>query len=357
MKTNLALLLVMFIMSSNTTAETGAKLRVSSFLHPQPTDPALVDVEVTSQGLELSELSDGRWSYKPKDDSKLMGDIKLKFTETPQGYTSLPMHISAPSTTQPVIVVNLSGVKIEDHTRADIEEIYATNPSKLLDEQLSRFYQRTHHLATARISSIRQSPRSLFRKDVRLIFKALESAREIGWRMNTRPSKESLEIAEFLRVRLALPKDAQTIANVLPGRTADAELVATQVEMIEAEHFRKVWEALTREHPERRLNKESCRIYTAFHNSLWDTDPFLRSRLETKDGHYLLVLAQEVVTKCLTVTAESAKRMGNALEGEAKAEVRDAYAPIPTDDWSPRKDGNLERAMKRHQTVYDRLVF
>lgn len=346
-----------FLLAISAQLPTNSKeLRISAALEPPTVDAPIPQPKIESKQLVLTDMTGGRWTYSFADEKLAVGELSVTMNSVPTPYFSMPIEISAPFDLSGSLPVDIIAVKVADNN-ATIASIYGTNVQDGMDSRsLYEFYQRTAHLSQLRLQKLQETGRNLYIHDVQVFLKFLESSRELGWRLNIKPSNLTRKVSSFLKARLAIERDAKVIAKARGGNLNDVKLLLSQVDFIQAVQLKNLWERIKALDKNASNFESICLHYGAFQNTLLlDTDPLLRIKWDSHPDFKLTALAVNAVTLCSTKLAEKSIRQSGTVDDEANSKIVELANPAKIEGARVGNTPLVNEAMNRQIINLKRL--
>lgn len=310
-----------------------AEIRIGVAIEPVNEKIQLPLAVLQSQDLKIEKISEGRWSYVLANEDKLIGSLSASISAVPDSYSFLPVDISLPYEYK-VLPIELFAVNVVE-TGSTIGDLYGTRVTSGMNTvSLFEFYQRAAFLAKPRLNSIKTTGRPIFGHDAQVFFKFLEASRELGWKLNVKPSKLALDVTSLLEARMSEKqgRDRKVIVRATGGKS-DMEQLLTQIGYIQAEHYRKIWLGILAKKREKIEIADLCKLYRAFRDTLLaEVDPITRGRWDVSKDYQMLALVTNAMTECITRSAEAAIRDKGVIDDNAKTEILNYVNPADKRD-------------------------
>jgi len=297
----------------------GAEITVSVGLHPSvPGAPPPV-VRAAPQLPALIQKSPSVWELKLDGTKDIIAEVTLALENDPDGYAALPVTLRVPFHRSNRIDVSLYSVKEDDSTAA-ARELYATPIRNVDPVELFPLYQRAYAQATKRLNSL-ESGRRFYAFDAQVFFKLLEIVKELGLHSYLVVNPEISNAKAYLQRRIADPTTSAVVANNIQGGTEVVVALIKQVESIETEQLKAIWNYIKNQEQLGPSQRElACKWYQSFERLL-STMPIGRlDRLE-RDSQ-LATLNTNAVTQCATRSAEQVLAIQGTLSPAHKAEAQ-----------------------------------
>lgn len=312
---------------------------------------------ISSQDVAIEKIASGHWRYSLLNSKRVYGTLSLDLEQPPQGYELKNLQIIVPFEVDEPISVNLVAVQMapdRDDIR-EIADIHNTDVVRNIDlPSLFQVYQRAALLSKRRVTAIETTGRPLYVKDVQLFFKLLESARQLGWEANLVPSDIVLQVKNFLRKRLTDARDREVIEKSIQRGVDDVSLLLNQIESIQAEQLKKIWQQIQRKDTAERGSATACERYSAFRETLLrDTDKLLRESWEKK--YHFTKLVSEIVSLCATRRAAEEIAARGRLDSSAVEKIVEDFGPVLPASVAAPPNSATARALQKHNNVLRNL--
>ena len=283
-------------------------------------------VQVVGNSIQVSPLDAGRWQYEL--DQQVVGNLKVVpgKDDVPE-YEVIPITMKLPFTVRRPVGVLLYSTKREPVTAKAASAIYRTDLNGKSPPFLWQFYHRTQLQARERFKAVAPGAgtRELNSSDVRVFFKALEVARELGRRNYLAISPDVQNIKEHLEGLVDQPAPKLMMQKALgAGNLNGLTTVMQEIEALDAAQYAAMYRYIT-EHKEkgRPEARQACQWYRMLDADIAAMEENRALRIQAHDrlGHLLTQAVNDCVGKKAIAEVKKSGSVSDQTKAEAKSRL------------------------------------